>query len=195
MPLSFVHIGGTSVTRSENVFTCPICDNKIATTRSFIAHLNKHGLIAHWMRKRKLPDCTNIVDSEEDARVDTVKNKENIAHMPPPLLSLSTGTSKPFRLTHRQTILASSNSLTADQATQEDKVMLAKLGRWIPLVYEHEKQQHGLLTSASSASILLEKELTTGCWSSPTTHDDITEKAAEMASDYDHFMQHIKTMR
>lgn len=127
-------------------------------------------------------------------RVDTVKNKENVAHLPPPLLSLTTRTSIPFRLTHRQTILASSNSLTADQATQMDKVMLAKLGRWIPLVYEHEKQQHGLLTSASSASILLQRELTTGFWSSPT-HDDITVKAAEMARDYDHFMQHIKTMR
>lgn len=138
---------------------------------------------------------TDTVDSDENLyKADTIKSKENINHTPPPPLSLITKPTIPVCLTHRQTILASSDSLTADQATQEDKVMLAKLGRWIPLVYNHEEQQHGLLTSASTASILLQRKSTTGIWSIPT-HDNSTKIAAEITSGYDHLIQHIKTTR
>ncbi|CAO3591759.1 unnamed protein product [Absidia cylindrospora] len=110
--------------------------------------------------------------------------------MPPPRLSLKTETFTPPRLTKRQTILASCDSLNTDQTIQEDKIMLSKLGRWVPLVYEIENQQHGLLTSPSSASLLLQNQLATGFWRSPI--NDVSEKAADTPDASDYLVHHIK---
>ena len=92
---------------------------------------------------------------------------------------------------HHQAILASCDRLTVNEATQKDKMMLATLDWRIRLVYDHEEQQHGLLTSATTASMLLQRKSTTGIWSIPA-HDDSGKVAAEAASGYDHLIEPIK---
>lgn len=179
--------------RSDKGFACPVCDKDVGTTRWFLEHLKSHGLNANWTRKRKQPQNT-VIGEFIGSRDQDVEINEEVVHTPPPPLSLSTKTPKASHLTYRQTVLASSDSLTADQATQEDKIMLAKVGRWIPLVYEHEQKQHGVLTSATTASTLLRRKSTTGVWNSPTD-DDNTTMAPGMTGDYDHVIQHIKNTR
>jgi hypothetical protein len=135
------------------------------------------------------------VESDEDLyKLVTVKTKDRFHHTPPPPLSLIIKATIPVHLMHRQAILASCDSLIADEATQEDKMMLAKLDWRIPLVYDHEEQQHGLLASATTASILLQRKSTTGIWNIPA-HDDSGKVAAEAASGYDHLIEHIKATR
>ncbi|KAL0073778.1 hypothetical protein J3Q64DRAFT_1704753 [Phycomyces blakesleeanus] len=69
-------------------------------------------------------------------------------------------TTKLSRLTHRDVILTTTDSHTADKATQEDKIMLAKLGRWVPIVYNHD--------------IKLRKKLT------ETLHEEITGEMIDL---------------
>ncbi|KAI8635742.1 hypothetical protein BD408DRAFT_155953 [Parasitella parasitica] len=94
-------------------------------------------------------------------------------------------------LTHRDVILTSTNSLTADEDIQEDKMMLAKLGRWAPIIYRQENMQYGMLTSPSIASILLSKSQTTGSWCSPSNDVDRSPKEV-MKTDSNYFIRYLK---
>ncbi|SAL96070.1 hypothetical protein [Absidia glauca] len=124
------------------------------------------------------------------------KKRQNAAdckHVPPPpiTMNLETKTKKP--MTRSECILSSTGSLAADPQTQSDKIMLARLGRWAPLVYENGGQQLGLLTDEASASILVQKGETFGTWSSPI-NDTSTEKTVR-GDEADYHIQQIKNTR
>jgi hypothetical protein len=163
------------------------------------------------MKKRKL-DKLDFVDEhyvgEEEADEDTDQHptgeevvddemtcKTGFAQLPPSSLLLAVQpTTKLSHLTHRDVILTTTNSHTADKATQEDKMMLAKLGRWVPVVYNHNNMQYGMLTSSSIASILLSKNQTTGTWYSPTNDNNHSSKEV-IEIDASHFIRHLKITR
>lgn len=181
-------------------FACPICLKNYTLNRSFFTHLKRHGLNASIVKKGKLNELTtssNKLDSDDEHDADEKEadestdqhlvgeekndnektNNVGITPIPPSSLSLEvSSTTKLHRLTHRDVILTSTDSLTADKATQEDKMMLARLGRWVPVVYNHNNMQHGLLASSSIAPILLSKNQRTGTWCSPTDNDNHKQK-------------------
>ncbi|KAG2230950.1 hypothetical protein INT48_001466 [Thamnidium elegans] len=84
-----------------------------------------------------------------------------------------------------RTILASSNNLADDLRIQEDKIVLCKLVQYIPIIYNHQGEQHGLLTSTSTASILAQNISTTGSFHMPALNDIIIND--------DNFIRHIKS--
>ncbi|CEP18327.1 hypothetical protein [Parasitella parasitica] len=100
----------------------------------------------------------------------------------------------PETLTHRDVILTSTDSLTADEATQEDKMMLAILGRWVPIAHNHDNMQYGMLTSSSIPFRVLSKNQTTSTWCSPTNDDNHSSKEV-MGIDTGHFFRHLKITR
>ncbi|KAI9259149.1 hypothetical protein EDC94DRAFT_585758 [Helicostylum pulchrum] len=55
-------------------------------------------------------------------------------------------------LTVSETILSSCNSLCEDERTKEDRIMLLKVGRWMPIIYEFDNRQFGVLKNAADAS-------------------------------------------
>ncbi|KAI9016549.1 hypothetical protein CLU79DRAFT_317612 [Phycomyces nitens] len=72
-------------------------------------------------------------------------------------------------------------------------MMLAKFGRWVPVVYNHDNMQYGMLTSSSIASILLlSKNQTKGTWCSPINDNNHSSKEV-MEIDTSHFIRHLKT--
>lgn len=103
-------------------------------------------------------------------------------------------TTKLNNITDREAILVTADSLTADKAAQDDKMMLTKLGRWVPIIYSQEKMQYSILTSPSIASILLSKNEATGTWNSPTNNNSHSLKEA-MEVDGSYFIQHLKITR
>ncbi|RCH82097.1 hypothetical protein CU097_003957 [Rhizopus azygosporus] len=140
---------------------------------------------ASFVKKRKLDKldsvyehCVDKEETDEDTDqhlaggevVDDETACENgFTQFPPLSLLLAVQpTTKLPHLTHRDVILTTTDSHAADKATQEDKMMLATLGRWVPVVYNHDNMQYGMLTSSSIASILLSKNQTKGTWCSPT---------------------------
>ncbi|RCH83907.1 hypothetical protein CU097_007004 [Rhizopus azygosporus] len=176
---SLFFVGLTPSTRNKKGFACPIYLKNNKTTRSFTAHLKNHGLGASFVKKRKLDKLDSVyehcVDKEEtDEDIDQHLAGGEVVHdettcengftqLPPSSLLLAVQpTTKLPHLTHRDVILTTTDSHAADKATQEDKMMLAKLGRWVPVIYNHDNMQHGMLTSSSVASILLSKNQTKG---------------------------------
>ncbi|OAD66468.1 hypothetical protein PHYBLDRAFT_152543 [Phycomyces blakesleeanus NRRL 1555(-)] len=168
-------------TVSEKDFSCSICLKNNKTTRPFITHLKKHGLNVSLMKKRKVVKLDSADKHFHPAGEEVVEeettSKKVFAQLPPSSLLLAEQpTTKLSRLTHRDVILTTTDSHTADKATQEDKIMLAKLGRWVPIVYNHDSMQYGMLTSSSIASILLSKNQTTGTWCSPANDNNHSSK-------------------
>ena len=135
------------------------------------------------------------MESDEDLyELVTVKTKDRFHHIPPPPLLLITknnNTRSPYASSSHPSLMRSSD---CERSNAGGKMMLATLDWRIRLVYDHEEQQHGLLTSATTASMLLQRKSTTGIWSIPA-HDDSGKVAAEAASGYDHLIEPIKATR
>lgn len=214
--------GLTPINRNQEGFACPICLTIVKTTRSCITHIKRHGINVSLAKKRKLEKLNNVdehyvgeeeadeetdqysaseeeaaentgqhPDSEEDAdeeEADQYAASKEAAQLP------SSPTTKLSRLTHRDVILSTTDSLAADEATQEDKMMLAKLGRWVPVVYKDDDMEYRVLTSSSIASILLSKNQTTGTWCSPISDNNHSPKEV-MKIDASHFIRHLKITR
>lgn len=142
----FSFVGQFSLRRNEGGFVCIICQSVLLTTSGIKTHFNSHHL-----------KCTT-------------KDWNNAS--PPPLKVVSNAcTKKRKRLTESETILLSTDSLTADEQTKSERIMLTKLGRWVPLVYRSGNHVHGVLTSSNSANILLQNN--NGTWE--TTEPTITD--------------------
>ncbi|CEP07562.1 hypothetical protein [Parasitella parasitica] len=161
--------GLTPINRKEKSFACPICHKNNSKRRKFFTNLKRLGLNASLAKKRKPNKLTSInklgsnnkhrVDEKEADEVtdqhsvgeeetdDEKTSKVGITHIPPSSLVLKVpSTTKLLRLTHRDVILTSIDSLTADEATQEDKMTLTRLGRWVSVGYNHDNMQYGTLT-------------------------------------------------
>ncbi|KAG2224659.1 hypothetical protein INT45_007904 [Circinella minor] len=76
-------------------------------------------------------------------------------HIVPKPLSLTLKPPKKRRrLTQREVVLLTSESFITEKNKQDDQMMLYKLRRYVPLIYESDEMQYDLLTSASTASNL-----------------------------------------
>ncbi|KAI7853567.1 hypothetical protein BDC45DRAFT_148601 [Circinella umbellata] len=71
-------------------------------------------------------------------------------------------------------------------------MMLYKLGRYVPLIYETDETQYSLLTSASIASSLLSKNKMIASWSSPVCDEELTPQLTSTETDLDYFIQELK---
>ncbi|KAI8639730.1 hypothetical protein BD408DRAFT_434941 [Parasitella parasitica] len=118
-------------------------------------------------RKRILQDLEDVTDSMSPSK---------IIHRIPPEDLIIGNSSKPLKkrklLSHSQNFLASSDSITAETQEKTDKLMIAKLGRCVSIIYECESEQHGLLTSTRSATMLLQELSQTGAWKKPAADLD-----------------------
>ncbi|KAG0184171.1 hypothetical protein DFQ28_011662, partial [Apophysomyces sp. BC1034] len=88
------------------------------------------------------------------------------------------------------TILAASDAIATDNRSQQDKIKLAQVGRWVPIVYNCEDRSHGFLTSSSTSSIML-KNKSYGTWESPVD-DPITTACSINQTDSMTLIEHIK---
>jgi hypothetical protein len=163
------------------------------------------------VKKRKLDKLDSVDEhcvDEEETDEDTDQHpagkevvddettcKNGFVQLPPPSLLLAVQlTTKLPHLTHCDVILTITNSHAADKATQEDKMMLARLGQWVPVIYNHDNMQYGMLTSSLIASILSSKSQMTGTWCSPTNDNNHSSKEV-MEIDVSHFIRHLKITR
>ncbi|GAA5808873.1 hypothetical protein MFLAVUS_002272 [Mucor flavus] len=142
-----------------------------------------------------LPEPKNSLQDLKD-----VSPSEIIHHIPPEDLIIG-NSSKPHKkrklLSHSQTILASNDSITAETQEKTDKLMIAKLGRWVPIIYECESEHHGLLTSTRAATMLLQESSQTGAWKKPAADLD-PSIGVPCVKDYcnsDSLIEHIKSTR
>lgn len=184
--------------RIHGTFACPICDKALKTTIGFRSHLVSHGL-KMTISDTSLPEPKNSLQDLEDVS-DSMSPSEIIHHIPPEDLIIGNSSKshkKRKLLSHSQTILASSDSITAETQEKTDKLMIAKLGRWVPVIYECESEQHGLLTSIRSATMLLQESSQTGAWKKPAADLD-PSIGVPCVKDYcnsDSLIKHIKSTR
>ncbi|GAA5799033.1 hypothetical protein HPULCUR_004442 [Helicostylum pulchrum] len=185
-----------AVRRIHGTFACPICDKALKTTIGFRSHLVSHGL-KMTISDTSLPEPKNSLQDLEDVS-DSMSPSEIIHHIPPEDLIIGNSSKshkKRKLLSHSQTILASSDSITAETQEKTDKLMIAKLGRWVPVIYECESEQHGLLTSIRSATMLLQESSQTGAWKKPAADLD-PSIGVPCVKDYcnsDSLIKHIKS--
>ncbi|CEP14833.1 hypothetical protein, partial, partial [Parasitella parasitica] len=184
------------VRRIHGTFTCYICDKALKTTTGFKLHLVSHSL-KMTIDFTSLPEPKNSLRYSEDVS-DSMPPSEIIHHIPPEDLIIG-NSSKPHKkrklLSHSQTVLASSGSITAGTKEKTDKLMIAKLGRWVPIIFECESEQHGLLTSARSATMLLQESPQTGAWKKPAADVDPSTGVPCITDDCssDSLVEHIKS--
>ncbi|ORY92363.1 hypothetical protein BCR43DRAFT_508442 [Syncephalastrum racemosum] len=204
---SEVYVGDSllAVKRSTEGFICPVCDKLVNTTAGFKRHINGHHLTVSIEKKRMADGTTRrhpyepSDESEQEqgnsSGTDDPPKYEMLQHIPTPALVID-GTSnrqkKRKSLTFSQTILASSDSLAADSNTQADKIMIAQLGRWVPIIYERGEEQHGFLTSSRTAALMLQDAQQTGTWKSPVPDAEICSSSLLPETDGDCLIEHIK---
>ncbi|KAI9337084.1 hypothetical protein BD770DRAFT_415679 [Pilaira anomala] len=167
-----------AVRRIHGTFTCHICDKSLKTTTGFKSHLVSHGLKKMTISDTSLPELENSLQDLEDVSV-SMSPGEIIHHSSPPeedsIIGKSSKLLKKHKLLSRsQTTLASSDSITAETQEKTDKLMVVKLGRWVPIIYECGSEQHDLLTSARSATMLLQESSQTGACKEPAA--DLAKK-------------------
>jgi hypothetical protein len=111
---------------------------------------------------------------------------------PPPLVinDASVQRKKRKTLNFTETILVASDAIATDNQIQQDKIKLAQVGRWIPIVYNCEDRSHGFLTSSSTSSIML-KNKSHDTWESPVD-DPITTACSINQTDNMTLIEHIK---
>ncbi|ORZ13136.1 hypothetical protein BCR42DRAFT_493213 [Absidia repens] len=82
---------------------------------------------------------------------------------------------KKLKLSYNDTVLASCNALFDDEETKQDRLMIAKLGRWTPLCYHTNDATYSLLSSSTTVTDLLkdDSKLQIGSWSQPI-HDPLS---------------------
>ncbi|KAI8332415.1 hypothetical protein BC941DRAFT_516888 [Chlamydoabsidia padenii] len=182
----------TSLKKGERGFICPSCEISFNTTRSFFQHLSTHGLTGSHSKKRTFG--TVELDEDYSDKSEDLDTENDLKHVHVQPLSLGNRPPMLTCFTNRETILTASDSLFADESAQNDKIMLATLGRWTPPICNCKGQQHGLLTSAVTASALLENKSAFGTWSCPAK-DTIISSATKEIIDPDHLIYHIKTTR
>ncbi|KAI9015246.1 hypothetical protein CLU79DRAFT_724982 [Phycomyces nitens] len=194
--MTFASVGLLVVRRIHGTFTCYICDRALKTTTGFKSHLASHSL-KMTINFTSLPEPKNSLRYSEYVS-DSMPPSESIHHIPPEDLIIG-NSSKPHKkrklLSHSQTVLASSGSITAGTQEKTDKLMLAKLGRWVPIIFECESEQHGLLTSAHSATMLLQESPQTGAWKKPAADFDPSTGVPCITDDCssDSIVEHIKS--
>ncbi|KAG2206304.1 hypothetical protein INT47_007318 [Mucor saturninus] len=194
----FVGESFLAVSRINGRFTCHICKKVMKTTSGFRSHMVKHGLKMSIQLDKSLPQSKKSLEDFEDVSTDNISPRDSICHIPPEELNIKDSpknNKKRKLLSYSQTILASSDSVTADTQEQTDKLMIAKLGRWVPIIYESEGEQHGLLTSARSATTLLQESSDSGPWKKPATDIDPTTGVPSYKEhcDSDYLIEHIKS--
>ncbi|KAG1170466.1 hypothetical protein G6F70_009072 [Rhizopus microsporus] len=187
-----------SVKRSDEGFICPVCESILNTTMGFKHHSNHHNLNFRISKKRvndEDTDYSSEFSESEEFEISEISKDLLAHHIPPSALSLDNSSNpqkKKLKLTNSETVLASSDSLTADNQTKADKIMLAKLGCWVPLIYNRGNQQYGVLASPSSASLLLQDSQEPGTWESPIP-DGETCSTSLVKTDGDSLIAHIKS--
>lgn len=159
--------GLLSIKKIEEKFVCLVSDKSISTTGELESHLTGHTLA---MRLKGIRDYTSqetheqveVLEGEGEDLIEdhSLSPYEITQHTPPAALYIDNA-SRPQKkrklLTYLQVTLASRDSVTVDVQTKEDKLLFTKLGQWVSIVYECEHEQHDLLTSAHSASFLLQE--------------------------------------
>lgn len=164
----------------------------------FKHHSNHHNLNFRISKKRvndEDTDYSSEFSESEEFEISEISKDLLAHHIPPSTLSLDNSSNpqkKKLKLTNSETVLASSDSLTADNQTKADKIMLAKLGCWVPLIYNRGNQQYGVLASPSSASLLLQDSQEPGIWESPIP-DGETCSTSLVKTDGDSLIAHIKS--
>lgn len=128
-----------SIKKIEEKFVCPVSDKSISTTGGPKSHLTGHTLA---MRLKGIRDYTSQethkqVEVLEDEGEDLIEDHSLppygiIQHTPPAALYIDNA-SRPQKkrklLTHLQVTLTSSDSVTVDAQTKEDKLLFTKLGQ------------------------------------------------------------------
>ncbi|GAA5809006.1 hypothetical protein MFLAVUS_002407 [Mucor flavus] len=140
-------------------------------------------------------DYSHEFNESEEFEISEILKDLLLNHIPPSSLSLdnaSNSQKKKLKLTNSETILASSDTLTAGNQTKSDKITIAKLGRWVPLIYNRGNQQYGVLASPSSASLLLQDSQESGTLESPIP-DGKTCSTSLVKTDGDNLIAHIKS--
>ena len=74
---------------------------------------------------------------------------------------------------------------------------MSNFSHGLPIIYESEGEQHGLLTSTRSATKLLQESLHSGPWKKPATDIDPTigVPCHKDYCDSDFLIEHIKSKR
>ena len=111
-------------------------------------------------------------DDQDDEDQDEDRNEEASLFVPLPPLTIERKEKEEqteHLMTYDKTILASSEALTAKNRVKEDKLAIAKLGRWVPMIYKKDGIQHAVLTSALTTGELLKQ---TGVWFSPAPNNE-----------------------
>ncbi|ORE00853.1 hypothetical protein BCV72DRAFT_237333 [Rhizopus microsporus var. microsporus] len=164
-----VYVGESriSILRTNGNFTCPSCGVEMKATRAFGVHLKRHGLIMATSKKR---GQLYLGDAEGNSKHDVTDGDSMLNHSPSPTLALEISTNsrkikKPPTCT--ETVLLASDSLMSSSQAQQDKLMLAQLGRWMPIIYRCKEKDHGFLTSISTASTMLQDNPPVGEWLFP----------------------------
>lgn len=192
------------VARTELGFLCPVCEKHFSLTRSFAQHMSREGL------KMSIPggrsngldnQISNWTSDSAAEKTDEVETAELPQHAslppPPPPLRIDCNTTtlgKRKHLSHSDTILHSCDSLTAADDVKTDKMMLAKIGRWEPLIYETSNNEFGFLTSPKTASLMLQPNAPLGVWKSPMLEDHAPRQPI-VQRDSTTFIHHIKASR
>ncbi|CEI87598.1 hypothetical protein RMCBS344292_02008 [Rhizopus microsporus] len=128
-----------SVKKIEEKFVCPVSDKSISTTGGPKSHLTEHTLA---MRLKDIRDYTSqetheqmeVLEDEGEYFIEdhSLPPYEIIQHTPPAALYIDNASSpqkKRKLLTHLQVTLTSSDSVTVDAQTKEDKLLFTELGQ------------------------------------------------------------------
>ncbi|CAO3601382.1 unnamed protein product [Absidia cylindrospora] len=151
-----VIIGDIIVRKTTNGFCCPKCTMILKNGRTLTDHYNTH--------KSKHQHEDDDDDDEDSGGIDSAFH-----HTTTPELSLKENTNKKVKTFHHdEAIWASCDALMDDEKTKQDKVMIAKLGRWTPLCYHTDDTSYAFLTADSTAAALATNVNQIGSWSTPT---------------------------
>ncbi|KAI9252165.1 hypothetical protein BY458DRAFT_589868 [Sporodiniella umbellata] len=195
----FVGQSRIPISRTNVGFICPACDKRLTSTRRFKDHLKHHDLSLHFAANNSNPasDEENK-DKDETSSVTMEHHEEQLDALPqllppPPLVVDDASVQRKRRktLSFTETILAASDAISMNSQSQQDKIKLAQIGRWVPIVLNCEDSSYGFLTSSSTSSIML-KNKSLGTWESPID-DPITATCSINQIDNMTLIEHIKT--
>ncbi|ORX54993.1 hypothetical protein DM01DRAFT_1335286 [Hesseltinella vesiculosa] len=208
------------VKRTEQGFRCPVCDKCFPLTQSYIKHMAREGIKAtiptshlssqndeqeldteqegiHDIESNVPNAATEIDPPANSGKSDTSTFGSDMTNFPPssllPLsLYLSQDNRKRKSMNEIDTILDASDSTSASNDVKNDKIMLAKVGRWQPLIYDTPDGEFGMLTSTKTSARMLREDAPLGTWKSPTlaAEEDFEESVAP--PDGDVYIRNLK---
>lgn len=139
-----------TVQKTENVFQCPDCDGFYSNPNSFRKHLELYNLATTVPLKR--------TSSEAKSNDDELDNRNSSKEL----------VSKKNRLDYNSTILATFDALADTEEIKQDKLAIANLGRWKPMMLSIQDRQYHFLSSSSTVKAVMEDE-NSGNWYTPAS--------------------------